>query len=72
MHIASLTANITIFYYMSNALKDFDKGVPVVLNFSDSCNFLKCVTEKGKPCLTVEVRKYPFWNVNMQRKKDIS
>ncbi|XP_053472984.1 uncharacterized protein LOC128602891 [Ictalurus furcatus] len=48
------TENITIYYYMSNAAEDFDKGVPVVLNFSGSTNFLKCVCENGRPALTVE------------------
>ncbi|KAI5088858.1 interleukin-1 family member A, partial [Silurus meridionalis] len=51
---ACLTANITIFYYMSNALDDFDKGVPVVLNFSGSTNFLKCMRLNDRPVLTVE------------------
>ncbi|KAF7688227.1 uncharacterized protein LOC124380133 [Silurus meridionalis] len=50
----STTANITIFYYMSNALDDFDKGVPVVLNFSGSTNFLKCMRLNDRPVLTVE------------------
>lgn len=47
---------------MSNAREDFNKGVPVVLNFSGSTNFLKCICENGKPRLTVEVIRYPFKN----------
>ncbi|KAI5629869.1 interleukin-1 family member A [Silurus asotus] len=54
----STTANITIFYYMSNALDDFDKGVPVVLNFSGSTNFLKCMRLNDRPVLTVELSLY--------------
>ncbi|XP_060767567.1 uncharacterized protein LOC132875023 [Neoarius graeffei] len=48
------TANITIYYYMSNAEEDFDKGVPVVLNFSHSTNFLKCICKNDRPVLTIE------------------
>lgn len=65
MHAACLTENITIYYYMSNAAEDFDKGVPVVLNFSGSTNFLKCVCENGRPALIVEVRNGPFKNTKM-------
>ncbi|XP_034155360.1 uncharacterized protein LOC117596034 [Pangasianodon hypophthalmus] len=48
------TANITIYYYISNAEKDFDKGVPVVLNFSGSTSFLKCICQNDRPALTLE------------------
>ncbi|XP_027024536.1 uncharacterized protein LOC113657154 [Tachysurus fulvidraco] len=50
----STKANITIYYYLSNAQDDFDKGVPVVLNFSDSATFLKCICKNGRPVLTLE------------------
>ncbi|MCI4393275.1 hypothetical protein PGIGA_G00155710 [Pangasianodon gigas] len=48
------TAKITIYYYISNAEEDFDKGVPVVLNFSGSTSFLKCICQNDRPVLTFE------------------
>ncbi|XP_062845381.1 interleukin-1 family member A [Trichomycterus rosablanca] len=51
---SSTSANITISYYRSNILADLGKGVPVVLNFSNSNNFLKCIYQQDKAVLTVE------------------
>ncbi|KAK3528360.1 hypothetical protein QTP86_034136, partial [Hemibagrus guttatus] len=50
----STTAKITIYYYLSNAQDDFDKGVPVVLNFSGSTTYLKCICMGNRPALTLE------------------
>ncbi|XP_051967748.1 uncharacterized protein LOC127632944 [Xyrauchen texanus] len=46
----SMSAQITIYYYMSNAL-DCHAGVPVVLNFTGTNNFFRCTTEKDKKVL---------------------
>ncbi|KAL7833900.1 hypothetical protein AOLI_G00288600 [Acnodon oligacanthus] len=50
----SLSAEITIYYYISNIMADFGRGVPVVLNFTDSDNFLNCTCEDGKVVLKIE------------------
>uniref|UniRef100_A0AAR2LBV8 Interleukin-1 n=1 Tax=Pygocentrus nattereri TaxID=42514 RepID=A0AAR2LBV8_PYGNA len=50
----SLSAEITIYYYISNILPDLGRGVPVVLNFTDSNNFLNCTCEDGKVVLKIE------------------
>ncbi|XP_036417001.1 uncharacterized protein LOC118800933 [Colossoma macropomum] len=50
----SLSAEITIYYYMSNILPDLGRGAPVVLNFTDSDNFLKCSFENGEVVLKIE------------------
>lgn len=65
-HVYCLTANITIYFYLSNAQEDFDKGVPVVLNISDSATFLKCICKNGRPVLTLEVRTNLIQNVVKQ------
>ncbi|XP_053473204.1 uncharacterized protein LOC128603045 isoform X1 [Ictalurus furcatus] len=46
--------NITIYYYKPNMLEDLGKGVPVVLNISNSNQFLKCTFIEEKAVLTVE------------------
>lgn len=46
---------MTIHYYKSNT-DDQRNGRPVVLNFSGSDEFLKCMYKDAKAVLTVEVR----------------
>ncbi|XP_051532469.1 uncharacterized protein LOC127428273 [Myxocyprinus asiaticus] len=48
----SMSAQITIYYYMASAL-DSHAGVPVVLNFTGTNNFFRCTTEKDKKVLTL-------------------
>ncbi|KAK2819630.1 hypothetical protein Q7C36_021276 [Tachysurus vachellii] len=48
------TSDITIYYYKSNILVDLKKGVPVVLNITNSNQFLKCTFGKDKAVLSVE------------------
>ncbi|KAL6461811.1 hypothetical protein MHYP_G00299560 [Metynnis hypsauchen] len=50
----SLSAEITIYYYTSNILPELGRGVPVVLNFTDSSNFLNCTLEDDKVVLKIE------------------
>ncbi|KAL6461808.1 hypothetical protein MHYP_G00299530 [Metynnis hypsauchen] len=49
-----LSVEMTIYYYITNILSDLDRGVPVVLNFTDSNKFLKCTRENGKVVLKSE------------------
>ncbi|KAB5526095.1 hypothetical protein PHYPO_G00147770 [Pangasianodon hypophthalmus] len=51
---SSTSDDITIYYYKSNMLEDLEKGVPVVLNISNSNQFLKCTFRSDKAVLTVE------------------
>lgn len=46
---------MTIYYYNSN-IKDPHNGQPVVINFSGSNQFVKCMYKDDKAVLTVEVR----------------
>ncbi|XP_047656996.1 uncharacterized protein LOC113657144 isoform X2 [Tachysurus fulvidraco] len=48
------TSDITIFYYKSSILVDLEKGVPVVLNITNSNQFLKCTFINDKAVLSVE------------------
>uniref|UniRef100_A0A4W4EGS2 Interleukin-1 beta n=2 Tax=Electrophorus electricus TaxID=8005 RepID=A0A4W4EGS2_ELEEL len=46
------TSDITIYYYKSNIMEDLQpryKGSPVVLNFTDTNNFLKCTKDETDP-----------------------
>ncbi|XP_053473373.1 uncharacterized protein LOC128603155 [Ictalurus furcatus] len=45
--------SMTIYYYKSN-IEDMHKGQPVILNFSGSNRFLKCMYKDDKAVLTVE------------------
>ncbi|TSY13819.1 hypothetical protein Baya_14042 [Bagarius yarrelli] len=45
--------DITIYYYRSNMLDDLGKGVPVVLNVSNSNQFLKCTFQQDKAVLSL-------------------
>ncbi|XP_072236953.1 uncharacterized protein [Leuresthes tenuis] len=45
---------ITIYYYKSNCMDMSYKGMPVVLNISDSNCFLRCTKEENKVFLQVE------------------
>ncbi|XP_051957785.1 uncharacterized protein LOC127626207 isoform X1 [Xyrauchen texanus] len=49
----TMSAPITIYYYMVNIL-DSNAGVPVVLNFTGTNNFFRCTTEQDKKTLKVE------------------
>uniref|UniRef100_A0A4W4EDT2 Interleukin-1 beta n=1 Tax=Electrophorus electricus TaxID=8005 RepID=A0A4W4EDT2_ELEEL len=51
VHVACLS-DITIYYYKSNIMEDLQpryKGSPVVLNFTDTNNFLKCTKDETDP-----------------------
>ncbi|XP_026175951.1 uncharacterized protein LOC113138041 isoform X2 [Mastacembelus armatus] len=46
---------ITIYHYKSNSMDTFFRGMPVVLNFSESNCFLRCCKEGERVLLRVEV-----------------
>ncbi|KAI4875049.1 hypothetical protein NFI96_014255, partial [Prochilodus magdalenae] len=50
----TISVPMTIYFYKSNIMSDLGSGMPVVLNFSDTCKFLKCTMENQKVVLKAE------------------
>ncbi|KAG7315339.1 hypothetical protein KOW79_021427 [Hemibagrus wyckioides] len=48
------TSDITIYYYQTNMMEDLGKGIPVVLNISNTNQFLKCTFISEKAVLSLE------------------
>ena len=50
---------MTIYYYASDSVDGTFKGMPVVLNFTDSNCYLKCGKERDTVSLRIGVKRYP-------------